>query len=332
VKRAAWLLALVFAVALGCGGDEAPAGPSGTDPRTGADGGPPGDGPGDDDDEDRPRDGTLPDGGRPPIDHPASVLRLIAANLTSGGAPKYDTGEGIRILQGLHPDIALVQEANYRTNTSADLATFVTTAFGSGFSLYREPDGDIPNAIVSRYPIAASGTWADPEVGNRGFAWAKITIPGEHPFWAVSVHLLTTGSTRRNLEAAELVARLGEVVSEGDYVVVGGDFNTESRSEPCLATLSPVVETGGPFPADQAGDDSTNRTRTKPFDWLLVSPALRERQVATAIGGGRFEAGLVFDSRVFTPLAEVPPILKTDSDAPDMQHMPVVKDFDLGTP
>ena len=88
-----------------------------------------------------------------------------------------------------------------------------------------------------------------------------------------------------------------------------------------------VVDVGGAFPVDQAGNGATNRTRTKPYDWLLVSGGLREHQVPTVIGAASFAAGLVFDSRVYTPLSDVPPVTKTDSDAVNMQHMPVVKDF-----
>jgi hypothetical protein len=49
--------------------------------------------------------------------------------------------------------------------------------------------------------------------------------------------------------------------------------------------------------------------------------------VPAQVCGQTFPAGLVFDSRVFTPLASVPPIAPGDSGAPSMQHMPIVKDF-----
>jgi hypothetical protein len=40
----------------------------------------------------------------------------------------------------------------------------------------------------------------------------------------------------------------------------------------------------------------------------------------------------VFDSRVYTPLADVSPVLMTDSAAVNMQHMGVVKDVLLSAP
>jgi hypothetical protein len=41
-----------------------------------------------------------------------------------------------------------------------------------------------------------------------------------------------------------------------------------------------------------------------------------------------FASGLVFGSRVYTPLADVPPITAADSAADGMQHMPVVRAFE----
>jgi len=47
------------------------------------------------------------------------------------------------------------------------------------------------------------------------------------------------------------------------------------------------------------------------------------------IGSMSFPAGLVFDSRIFETLAQVPPVQAADSAAPQMQHMAVVRDFTL---
>src|SRR5689334_14110649 len=44
------------------------------------------------------------------------VLRVVASNLSSGPKQSYDPGEGIRLLKGLRPDVALIQEMNYGQN------------------------------------------------------------------------------------------------------------------------------------------------------------------------------------------------------------------------
>jgi endonuclease/exonuclease/phosphatase family metal-dependent hydrolase len=255
------------------------------------------------------------------------TVRIAAANTTSGASTSYDPIESIRIFQGLHPDVALLQEFKYGSGSPTDLRQFVTTAFDASYNYYREPAGDIPNGIVSRYPILDSGTWDDPNVDNRGFAWAKIEIPKtSRPLWAVSLHLLTTSATNRGEEATALVAKIKEVVPAGDYLVVGGDFNTSVRTEPCIDTLSQVVVTTAPYPDDGA-NSNTNAPRTRPHDWLLASSALNAFATPVKIGARSFPAGLVFDSRVYAPLADVAPIVATDSAAINMQHMPVVRDF-----
>src|SRR4051812_31220585 len=127
-------------------------------------------------------------------------LRILAANLTSGNFQSYDLpsvsigGEGARILAGLHPDIVMLQEFNYAGNTAGELRSFVDATFGSSFSYYREAGAQIPNGVISRYPILAAGEWDDPEVTNRDFAYARIDIPGPIDLWAISVHLLTDTS------------------------------------------------------------------------------------------------------------------------------------------
>lgn len=258
-----------------------------------------------------------------------SNLRVLAGNLSSGAASTYDPGEGIRLLRGLVPDVALLQEVNYGAGTATDVRAFVDAAFGSAFVYAREEGVQIPNAIVSRYPILASGRWADPYVDNRGFVYAKIQVPGAHPLWAVSVHFLTTGSIARANEATSLVDQLGSVVGAGDYVVIGGDLNTENRTEACTATLGRYVATSAPYPVDQYGNDNTNAPRNRPYDWVLVDPTLRARRVPTTYGANVFVSGLVFDSRVFVPLADVAPIAAGDSAATNMQHMPIIEDFFL---
>ena len=43
----------------------------------------------------------------------AQRIRIVAGNITSGNGQNYNEGHGIRIFQGLKPDIILIQEFNY---------------------------------------------------------------------------------------------------------------------------------------------------------------------------------------------------------------------------
>lgn len=264
-------------------------------------------------------------GGTPPTVR----VRLVAANTSSGNFQSYTPGEGIRIFQGLKPDIAMIQELNYGDNSAAAISEFVTVAFGSGFSHYREPAVGIPNGIVSRYPIIESGQWDDPKTSDREFAWAKIDVPGPAPLWAVSVHLRTKTVADREDEAKALVAHLSKVVAKGDLVVVGGDLNSGSRTEAAVEVLRQIVIAAAPYPADQGGNEATNAPRSQALDWLIANEPLHAVATPVAIGAQLFPAGLVFDSRVYAPLTDVAPVQQGDSGAPGMQHMAVVRDFML---
>ncbi|WIG95555.1 lamin tail domain-containing protein [Myxococcus sp. SDU36] len=254
-------------------------------------------------------------------------LRLLAANTSSGNGQDYDLGHGIRIFQGTDADVVMIQEFNYRSNTAADLRSFVDTAFGTQFHYYREGGAQIPNGIISRYPIIASGEWDDPYVSNRDFAWARIDVPGPKDLWAVSVHFLTTSSGNRNSEASSLVSRIRANIPDGDYLVIGGDLNTGSRNESAFSTLSQVVRTAGPHPVDKNGNGNTNAGRNRPYDHVLVDSDLFAHQTSVVIGGSSFANGLVVDTRVYTPLSAISPALYGDSAASGMQHMAVIKDF-----
>lgn len=256
------------------------------------------------------------------------VVRVMAANTTSGNDQSYDPGHGTRMFQGLQPDVVLIQEFNVGANTDADARTYVDATFGPTFSFYRERTS-LPNGVVSRYPILEAGSWKDPRTSTRGFAWAKIGVPGSHPLWAVSVHLLTSSSTHRREEATAVVGRIRSVVPDADFLVLGGDFNTGSRSEACVKTLAEVLKTAAPYPDDGRGNPNTSARRSEPLDWLLTDFDLAARQVPTRIGDREFPNGLVFDSRVYSPLQDVAPVQPSDSAAANMQHMPVVKDFVL---
>jgi endonuclease/exonuclease/phosphatase family metal-dependent hydrolase len=274
-------------------------------------------------------DASLPDASLPDAAPLPTTIRIVAANTTSGSGQSYQD-PGIRIFQGLDPDIALVQEMNYGNNSAEALAELVSRAFGPDFHYYREPVSGIPNGIVSRYPIIAAGQWDQPEMTNREFVWARIDVPGPVDLWAVSIHLKAgSEAARRRVEARALADAIRAAVPAGDYLVIGGDLNTSSRTEGCLTELSTVVGTGAPWPHDQAGDGDTNAGRSSPYDWVLFDADLAARAIPVEVGPNVHANGLVFDSRVYTPLTAVAPVLASDSDAPSMQHMAVVRDVAL---
>jgi endonuclease/exonuclease/phosphatase family metal-dependent hydrolase len=260
------------------------------------------------------------------------ALRVMAANITSGNLQSYE-GPGIRIFQGLKPDIVAIQEFQYGgSSASNDLRTLVNSAFGTTYSFFVEPTGNIPNGIVSRYPIIAAGSWDDTEVNDRGFAWAQIDLPSTtNALFVISVHLLTSGSSVRNTEATNLKALIQANILAtypNAWIIVGGDCNTDARSEACINTFKTFLS-DAPIPTDaeSGGNEDTNAGRNKPYDYVLPSFSLTTFLTPSVVGSRTFPKGLVFDSRVYSPLSDVSPVQSGDSGVSGMQHMAVVKDF-----
>lgn len=256
-------------------------------------------------------------------------LRIVAANLTSENGQSWDPGHGKRILQGIHADVVMIQEFKYGDSSPTAIRSFVDEVFDPSFAYYRETGALIPNGVISRYPIAEGGTWDDPEVMDRGFAWARIDLPGPRDLLAVSVHLLNSGTAgERNAEATALLGYINAQVPSMDaLVVIGGDFNTQTRTESCYDTLDARFVTIGPWPVDQKNNSNTNAKRQLPYDWVLASTALDPLEVSVVIGANSFANGLVVDTRTYNPIADLSPALSTDSAALNMQHMAVVRDF-----
>jgi endonuclease/exonuclease/phosphatase family metal-dependent hydrolase len=256
----------------------------------------------------------------------AEIIRVMAGNLTSGSNQAYEA-PGIRIFQGLDPDVLMIQEFNY---LSGSLRNFVDTAFGTEFYYVVEAAGaQIPNGIISRYPIIDSGQWVDDWIDNRSFVWAVIDIPGNKYLQAVSVHLHSgSEETTRNNEAQALKTYVEENFDLSQYIVIGGDLNVAVRTENAISTFSEFLDANDHIPVDQNGNSNTSEPRTKPYDWVMPNHLLDEIMTTLQVGNSVYPEGLVFDSNVYTPLSEVTPVQYADSHVSGMQHMGVMKAFD----
>lgn len=262
-------------------------------------------------------------------------VRVVAANLSSdphgqsyspdNGNHSNPEGAGARILTALKPDVVLIQEFN----TTIPVRQWINRSLGENFQFTREEGKQIPNGIISRYPIVESGLWDDPVLDNREFVWARIRLPEKRDLWAVSVHLHSKGSTSRITEATALVKFVRSKVPADAWLVIGGDFNTRGDEEKCFGVLADVAMKPVTPPADGLGNIHTNAPRNKPYDWLLTSKSFAKLAIPVKLAGKEFSHGLVFDTRVFEPIDAVKPAKRDDSGMPNMQHMAVVRDFKL---
>ncbi len=285
-------------------------------------------------------------------------IRAVAGNVTSGNRQSYDLGHGIRIIQALKPDVVMLQEFNYNNDNEESFNELVELMFQDPGCLtstpkrcyyYSAQEGSLPNGILSKYPIVESGFWDDTQISNRALNYVRVDIPGDKDLWLISVHLATTTSKRVNA-ARNLVDGIRANIPEDAYILLGGDFNTNSRyiktdgtySEETLNILDDIFYLDGPHPTDRYEEEGTNAGRDNPYDWVLATPNLKEYQVTTnycdfelpdnSLSVCNYPNGLVFDTRDFssTDLTRYfSPALTGDSDASQMQHMAVVKDFDI---
>jgi endonuclease/exonuclease/phosphatase (EEP) superfamily protein YafD len=213
------------------------------------------------------------------------TLRIMAANLTSGG-PTYQTA-GLNILKGLKPDIVAIQEFNYGNNSAADFRHMLDTTFGTNFVYYRESGYSIPNGIISRFPIRAAGSWDDSLVPDRGFAWARLDVPGSNDLYVVSVHLYSSGSASdRNQEAQALKNLISANFPANAWVVVAGDFNTSviipspltpnqgAKWRPTSREITPTITSCPATPSPPISCPPSSPPACFPMGWCSIPPSI----------------------------------------------------------
>ena len=267
-------------------------------------------------------------------------IRIVAGNITSGNGQSYDPGEGIRIFKALKPDIALVQEMNYKNNSDSDYRNFAQQIVGKNYYAVDSADYQIPNGVVSRYPIRSHGYWTDPNINNRALMWAVVDIPGNTDIFAISVHLHTKPASDQVKAAQVIVDEIAKVKEKNPgkyYYVVGGDFNGDSAVSSNGFGKNNTFYVDGPDPVDEDKNGNTNAGRKKQYDFVLADYPLHQFQIPVVYYSSKdpektktYEDGLVFDTRVYSQseLDEYfSPAETGDSGASNMQHMAVVKDF-----
>ncbi len=282
----------------------------------------------------------------------AGDLKIMTANVSKVGT--YSREESIRIFQGMGPDVAMLQE--WEVTVTNTYRKYVDDAFGADFYYYLGDSsgsgwGYMPNGIVSRWEIQTAGSWQDTSISppaDNDFAWAEINLPGNVDLLAVSVHLKAdSGEEARRVAQAQVIKDYVEghlaLNPSSSYVVVCGDLNAESQYEWCIQTFATFLEPTNHRPADRLGDENTNQIRTKPYDWIMPNQLLDDLHSTLVIGTENYTypEGIVFDSHVFsrwsdtttagpgTPLWNLPPVLYGDSHSSEMDHMGIMKAFDI---
>ena len=277
------------------------------------------------------------------------TLRLLTSNLTSGNTQSYKE-PGINILKALNADIIMIQEFN----AEGGVENFVKNTFGEEFYFFRGTptrNGDIPNGIISRYPIINSGEWNDPRVKDRKIDWSIIDMSQNltKNIFIVSVHLKAKEGSSQITAANIISEKIYNHRLENPnkfYYIVGGDFNGDAslcrknKRDTCNGfktyNREDIFYTELPDPYSQyQHNTTTNRTKSKQLDFILVDHNLKDKQFSTNYCDDddnclNYPNGLVFRSNDYSQKEldkYFVPVKRTDSEATQMQHMGVVKDF-----
>jgi len=228
---------------------------------------------------------------------------------------------------------------NYKSNTDANYKEFSQAIMGTDYYAVDSSSFQIPNGIVSRWPITSSGYWDDPTLSNRELMWGIIDIPGPVDIFAVSVHLHTSPSSDQVTASLVVVNEVKKHKNANPgqfYYVVGGDFNGTDAVSANGFGKDGVFYVSSPHPADDNGNIYTNANRGKHYDFVLGDYTMQGFQIPvvynSVINSSKktYDNGLVFDTRTFTQAVldeYFPHALTTDSGASNMQHMAVVKDY-----
>ena len=192
------------------------------------------------------------------------------------------------------------------------------------------PRSHMTESIPTLYEAAVGKSHTDPD------------LPGPRDLHVISVHIkastgvLAEDTAKREAEAEALCGYVTNQFPASDYVLLCGDLNAETRSEPALVTLTRLFRDDRQ-PVDQNDDRETNRSRDKPFDYILPNAELSSNHMPTVLNGTIFPDGMVFDSTLWSPPPA--PILSDDSYPTGRQHMAIMKTYalhavpaDLGRP
>lgn len=223
---------------------------------------------------------------------PAGQVRVAAYNVR---AFKDDRAALVRVVRAIAPDVLLLQEAPRHPGSGHRVAAFaedVGMTWSDGrrgrmsTTILTSLRLDVLSCLHRNLPV---GRWEEP----RGYAVARLRLPGHAEFTAVSVHL-SLRDAQRGPHCEQILSVIGRV---GTPTVLGGDLN-ETFGRGAWLTLQTRLN-------DVTGDVLTSPSGVpgKTIDGLLATPSLR---------GGVPDLGLnVEDLRGAT------------------DHRPVYADFDL---
>lgn len=200
------------------------------------------------------------------VGRPAGQVRVAAYNVR---AFKDDRSALVRLVRSIAPDVLLLQEAPRHPGSGHRVAAFaddVGMTWSDGrrgrmsTTLLTSLRLDVLSCVHRNLPV-------ERREEPRGYAVARLRLPGYADFTAISVHLSLRGAQR----GPHCEQILGEIGQDGTPAVLGGDLN-ETFGRGAWLTLQTQLQ-------DVTGDVLTSPSGTpgKTIDGLLVTSSLHAR-------------------------------------------------------
>lgn len=191
---------------------------------------------------------------------PAGVVRVAAYNVR---ALRDDRDALVRVVRGIGADVLLLQEAPRHPGSGHRVAAFAQDV-GMTWSDGRR--GRMSTTLLTslRLDVLACSHQNLPVARReepRGFALARLRLPGYVPFTAVSVHL-SLRSSQRQAHSAQILRAIGD----SGPAVVGGDLNETYGQGAWITLQSRLCQVTGDVLTSPSG------TPGKTIDGLLATP------------------------------------------------------------
>jgi endonuclease/exonuclease/phosphatase family metal-dependent hydrolase len=221
---------------------------------------------------------------------PASVIpqglpvRVLTYNIHSGfnSAGRHDPRAIAQVIEETGADIVTLQEVSRGRliDGATDLPAYLSRRLGMPYVFHGTTDPGWGNAILSRYPIVASGWGRLPLAGTllaRGYLWAEVEVGASEPLLIIATHLHHIES-----EHGPRLAQVPVLLEFWDgrpHTLLMGDLN----SEPDYPEMGLVAEAGMVDSWAEAGrGDGFTWPARDPFeriDWIWHSPDLAAREI-----------------------------------------------------
>lgn len=183
------------------------------------------------------------------------------------------------VIRSCRPDVVCLQEVPRRPFTRRRVLRLARetglrwSAGGrgsGGTAVFTSPRVDVLDVWVSR--LAVAGTFTR----TRGYALARVQLPGEAPVTVASVHLPLRPAER--LAHTRIV--LGRLASLEPPYVVAGDLN-EPPSGPAWAAFTELLVDAGAGPTREAGSPTYPvKAPNRRIDAVLVSRGISVTRLA----------------------------------------------------